>query len=805
MRALIWRIAATWRAVTAALTLVTLAACGAQDRYADHMARGQRYLAAGDLGRASVEFRNALHIKPTDAEALYQLGGVTEQRGSVRDAMRLFQGAIDGAPRDARPRGHLGRILVLGGAPDRALEVIQPGLAAHPDDPDLLAVRAAVRLAQKDLAAARADAARAVQLAPTNEHAVDVLAAVDTQAGDLSAAIAAVNRAVTEAPASIVLHKLLAALYVRAAKPEQAESEMRRIVALEPRLLEPRILLARYLLQSGKPDAAQQVLESAVHDLPDDDQAKLALADFLTAQRAPGEGEKLLRTFIAQYPDSVDLRFGLGTLLQRAGDHEGALGVYQEVVARHRTDPTGLLARDRIAAIAISRGHEGEAKQLIAEVLKEDPRDSTALTLRAQLSLAQGESSNAIADLRAVLQDQPHSVPLQQTLAQAYLANNEPALAEAALRAALQSAPGNLELSLDLARLLVDTQRPGEAVTLLTDTAGRFPRDLRPREVLVSAYLLRGDLDAAAAAAEDLKKLNPEAGQGFYLAALVAERRQRPDEARREFEQALKLAPGSADVLGAYAGFERAQGRAQQARQRVQQAVDADAGNVQALELLGQLELADSEYARAAATFTHAVQLDPHWWVPHRDLALVRLADKDLDGAIDQYQAALAVAPRQPQLLVGLAGVYERGGRINDAIAVYDSLYANHPRLRQLAANNLAMMLVTYKKDAASLERARTLTRGFDTSDDGSLLDTHAWVRFKCGEYQQALIELQHALARDPESRETRFHLGMAELQVGQREQAKAHLESALSGTATFAGSDEARQTLASLEAPSAG
>jgi hypothetical protein len=74
-------------------------------------------------------------------------------------------------------------------------------------------------------------------------------------------------------------------------------------------------------------------------------------------------------------------------------------------------------------------------------------------------------------------------------------------------------------------------------------------------------------------------------------------------------------------------------------------------------------------------------------------------------------------------------------------------------------------------------------------------------VRFKRREYKDAVVVLERAADRAPDSRVIRYHLGMAELQIGERDHARSNLESALSGTGDFAGSAEARSALASLRA----
>jgi Flp pilus assembly protein TadD len=622
----------------AVLVAVISTGCGgARARYASHLERGKQYLAAGNLDKAGIEFRNALQIQPKDAEASYLEGRVAEQRRDLRQAAGLYQVAVDARPDYEQARAALGKVLVLGGAAQRALDTIAPALLAHPDDADLLAVRAAARHQLKDDMNARADAERAVHLAPANENAVAVLAALYGQAGDFPGAVSVVSSAVARAPNSVDLREVLASLYLTTGQPDQAEEQIRRLIELEPKDLTPRDQLATLLARRHKIDEAQHVLEQSVADFSHDkdlgksDQAKLTLVDFLATQRSREQAQKTLRNFIVQQPDNLDLRIGLGTLLQRAGDAQQAVAAYAEVISRDGTGAKGLAARNRIAAIQMTAGKSGEAQKLIAEVLQHSPRDNDALIMRADIALQHKDPTAAISDLRAVLRDQPKSVSLQRMLARAYVAKNEPALAQEALRTALDSAPGDL--------------------------------------------------------------------------------------------------------------------------------------------------------------------------ATHVELARVKMMSNDLDGAVGEYEIAAKLAPSEPRVTAELAAVYEQQGRVDDAVARYEALLKTSPQLQQFAANNLAMLLVTHKTDKVSLDRALDLTASFATSDNSSFLDTNGWVRFKRREYQDAVAILQRAAEHSPDSNVIRYHLGMAQLQLGQRDRARTNLESALAGTASFSGSDEARVALASLKA----
>jgi tetratricopeptide (TPR) repeat protein len=453
-----------------------------------------------------------------------------------------------------------------------------------------------------------------------------------------------------------------------------------------------------------------------------------------------------------------------------------------------------------MAAIQVAQGHPDAAGKLIAEVLQKNPRDDDALIMRATIALQQNDPTGAIADLRAVMRDQPNSVALQRTLAGAYIAKGDLALAEETLRAAMQVAPNDTGVIIELSQLLARTDRAAQGVTLLEETVKRLPDNTPVREALARAYLAAGNLKGARDSAEDLKRRLPQSAAGFYYAGLIAAQEKRWDESQTNLETALGLQPQRMDVLTSLVRLQVARGAHDAAIARVQATLAQAPKNIELLNLLGELYFARKDFSHASDMFARASIQEPLQWQPHRNLARVKLAANDPDGAISEYQAALKLAPAEPQLVADVAQVYEKQGRIDAAIAGYETLYRQNPRVQQFAANNLAMLLVTYKSDQPSLDRARDLTSAFVTSDNSMLLDTVGWVRFKRGEYREALPTLERAAERAPDSRVIRFHLAMTQLQLGLRDRARSNLESALNGADSFQGVDEARTALASLK-----
>jgi predicted Zn-dependent protease len=448
--------------------------------------------------------------------------------------------------------------------------------------------------------------------------------------------------------------------------------------------------------------------------------------------------------------------------------------------------------------VLVAQRQLDQAASMLAEVLTRNPRDGDALLLRAGIALERGEAAGAISDLRAVLRDRPRSTQVMQMLGRAHLANGEPALAEEQLRAAVEASPGEPELVLALAQVQIQQGKGDAAVASLQDAARAFPKNLPIRESLVRAQLDRPDLPAARRDAEAIERDNPGRALGPYLEGLVAQADHRPAEAEAKLEQALTLQPDAVDVLGALARLHASQGHLPRAIERIGRFTQAQPNNAGGLNLLAELYLAAADYPSAIEQLTRTIRVAPRWSVPYRNLALAQLRSGNPPAAELAYRQGIASAGEDPPLVSGLASLYEERGRPEDAIGLYESLHRRQPRLA-LAANNLAMLLVTYRKDAASLDRARDLTAPFANSPNASLLDTVGWVRFKRGELALALPVLERAAVRAPQSPVIQYHLGMAELRTGDRERARVSLQSAVHTEQHFVGLDEARTALAQI------
>ena len=778
---------------------LVLAGCGgAEARKARHLAKGQEFYAANNFEKARIEFRNALQIAPNDSEARYDNGLVDEKLSNLREAAQFYQGAIDSNSDNIKARAALARLYLFGGAPERALEIIKPSLVKHPDDAALLTVRAAARVQLKDPDGGLADAERAVQLAPNCEDAVAVLAGIYKSKNENEKARVLLENAVKQIPSTVDLRIALAQLYASVNQVPQVEELLIDLVRMHPKDKAHRLRLAQFYAHLNHLDDAERVLREGIKALPDERDLKASLIDFLATRRSRDAAENELKLMIAANPKDYDLQLAQVQYYEQAKDYARAEAALNGIIAAAGLGPAGIAARDRLAALKIQTNDTPAAEKLLAQVLAESPRDNDALILRGNLSLAQKDPKSAIADLRSVLRDQPNSVGVMRTLARAHLANGETALAEETMRRAVAANPKDAGARLDLAQLLTELGKPEQARPVIDELVKQQPDNMTALETQFKVAAATGDKPVAQAAADAMVAAHPKEAIGYFNQAAVAESNERLDDALKLYSTSLDLQPESAEPLEGVVRVLVKLKRTPEALKRLD-AIAAQFPRIPiALNVKGEALLAAQHAADAETAFKAAIDREPKWWVPYRGLAAAQAVNKESDAAIATLRGAIAKVDQPQMLQLQLANLFESAGRTDDAIRTYEDQLSKNPQA-DVAANNLAMLLITYKKDRQSLDQAKSLAARFASSPNPEFLDTYGWVLYKRGESAAAVAALRTALSKTPDSPTSLYHLGMAQASAGQADAARDNLARSLKSGKNFSGMDEAKATLDKL------
>jgi len=780
-----------------ALALMLTACGGAEDRKAAYMQKAQQLYDQGNYEKARLEYKNVIQIDPKDVQAHYKLGQVMEKLRNWRAAAGEYLRVIELDDKNVDARIRMGQFYLLSKALDKAAEMADKAVELAPDNADALAFRGTVRAQQGDQTAARADAEAALKIDPRHVGATALLASLYLRDKDLDKAVETLEDGIKANPEDVSLRTLLAGIYARTGKKDEAVALLERVIELEPEKLGHRIRLARFEVAGKDLDKAEKVLRDAVKAFPDDTKARLALIEFIAGQRSGTQAEKELEAFIEAEPDNFELRFALGKLYIAARAYGKAMSTWQAIVERDGIGPNGLRARTLMAELDIRKRDFDAASSLLETVLKENAHDQKALSLRGDLALLQNRPDDAINDFRAALRDNPNSIALQRQLARAHVLNKNNELAEDALKKAIELAPRDVGARTDYIQLLAAMGKTEALQQQLDKLIQQTPRNLAVLEALFKAQARKRDWDSAALIAERIKRERPDQAAGYYFAGLIDQAQKNFEDSIPELEKAVELAPDTIQPLTQLVKSYLALKRADDASARLDQVLAGNPENFVAWNLKGEIQLLKNQPDDAIPAFNKAIEVKSDWPTPYRNLASAYARKKDHKQVIATFEKGIEATRGAPALVMGLASLYEQDGEYDKAIKLYEEVMLSHPE-SNLAANNLAMLLVDNKDDAASKKRALQLIEPLKSHKNPSLLDTVGWVLYRNGNAAEAVDYIKRAIEARAEPL-MHYHLGMVYLQMGDKDKAREELKLATGEGVKYPGLDKAKAALKKL------
>ena len=451
-----------------------------------------------------------------------------------------------------------------------------------------------------------------------------------------------------------------------------------------------------------------------------------------------------------------------------------------------------------LAQIALREKKYDESLSLLENILSRDPDHPDVRLFQAEVLLAKGETKKAVDILERVDQAYPGAAVIKYQLARAYLQNNNTNQAKVALDQAISTNPNYDDAILLLAQINVHTGHSEMVIEPMTELLKRNPY-LRPAAlVLAAAYGSLDRFDDAAVIVGEQVRLAPQDPKAQMALGFTLRQAKRNDEARQAFEKAAELAPDDLEPINELMGMDLADKRYAAAMQRVQQEFQKRPDSAMVALMEARIYAAQQDWARAESAAKNAIKLDANFAPAYNLLISVYRAENKLPQAISQLEASLAKDPNSQQALVTMALVYEQMKDYAKARDAYEKLLALNPN-SVVVLNNLAAL---YSERLNQLDRAYELAQKARNlaPGDGSIADTVGWIVYKRGDYQQALTLLQESASKLPENPEVQFHLGMTNYMMGEVDAARAAFERAAHATSDFPSKSEAQQRLAQLQ-----
>jgi len=332
-------------------------------------ALGRGLLRAGRHREAEAELRRAARLARNAPEALYAVASVAFAQGDYRRAQaacRPLAGARGSAP---ATWGRLcnARTFLVWNRSSRAFEELEAGLAAEPNQPDLLI--------------ALGDAHRLRAAVAESESAY--------------------QRALAAAPSRADALLGLGRLYAAANRRNDAEAALRRAIAADAEDPEIQLELGRLL---GGTDEAHQLLQRAAAGCPGSAEAQVALGESLLASRDAQAAEAAFAQALRLNTRLAAAHTGLGRAKAARGDLEGAEASLREALELVPNSADG--ARALADVLAQRQDYEGAFEQY-RHAADLDPRNPSALVLAARLAITANRDVLAAGFLDRVLEAHP--------------------------------------------------------------------------------------------------------------------------------------------------------------------------------------------------------------------------------------------------------------------------------------------------------------------------------------------------------------------------------------------------------------
>lgn len=396
----------------------------------------------GDNARAVAEMRKLVALDPADTETALQLVNLLVSTGDAAGARTELDGLISTAKDAERALPFhltLAQLDVADGKPEAAGQRLDR-LIEESGLPGARIARARLHLADGGRDEARALIEQVIQDDARNVDALALRAALQLDDGDAESAIVTLRTGLAEAPTRVDLLRLSAAAHERVGNANLAGDNLAAAVRVSDHAPEQAIAHARFLLDRNRAAAAAAVLDEALRKHPTDATLLAAAAEIRIRQAEWQEAERLAARLSAVDGERGG---GLGASIMAAAlrgqDRPGeAIQLLKPLAAGSDGRPAALV---QLVGSYVQAGLADEAVHMVDGELAANPKNATALVLRAALHAANGETDAARARLATAVEQAPQAPETWLALARFHGSQDELDQAQAVLTRAVAAVP----------------------------------------------------------------------------------------------------------------------------------------------------------------------------------------------------------------------------------------------------------------------------------------------------------------------------------------------------------------------------
>lgn len=708
----------------------------------------------GDSTGALAAFQKALKIAPRSAKTHNNLASFFVREKRIDLAEAEFRTVLRLDPRNADANYNLGVLLMANRKPAEAIPLFERVRPATPAA-QMNLVRACLQAKQT------AEALRiAAQLSESNKDSVQVhfsLGVLLSSEKQFKPGELELEKADALQPETFEILYNLGQALLRDAAYAKADVVLNRALRLKPESAETLYLLAQTYSDESRPLDALDLLIHAHKVAPENTDVIFLMAQISMSQDYFEDAIPLLESGIQLAPQRTDLRAALGESYFISGKSEKAIEQFKQLIQIDRSARSyaflGVTYRDL--------GRFDEAKQNFQQGLKLDPHNAACMYNLGFIAERQGDSATAESLFEQTLRSNPDFPDALLELANLRILAKRQRDAEDLLRRYVKvsrdPATGYYKLAM-LERSLHETDAAERDLNVFKDlskgaSAGPYPyqhlfdyldhrselaagarnqldvadltNDIKKHPdqpenlyMLAEAYLKSGDIPDARTTIEQLDKVSSSDFRTMTGVGVLLARHHLYDDAIQHFQQALRLNPGSDDVIFDLATAYFRKHLYSDALNTANQTSAKGQTDGSYLELLGDIYLHLGNTARAEEIFQDAIARNPDNDQFYLSLALARFHENDIAGAREILLKGQARMPASGKLFWGLGLVSALQGNTAEATRQFERAVDLLPEW----AGAYSTLGVLYFQ-TGQISKAREVLERFKNSDVSGTLD----------------------------------------------------------------------------------
>ncbi|MFV0243680.1 MAG: tetratricopeptide repeat protein [Qingshengfaniella sp.] len=798
---------------------VALAGCESVEKKADRLYNESVELVdAGEIDRALVSLRGVFNANGQHLQARLLYADLQLQRGNLEQAYSHYLLASEQYPNEFKPRIEMSDIALRSGNWAEAERQVNEALRITPDDiraqsiANVVTYQKGVSRDETDLISQAVDTAQAFLAAtPGDDFSRQVVIDSLMRNQKLDDALTVIDAGLALSPDNRLFNQVkLGALVQKNDIPALGE-QLKKMVQIFPDDTQIRSSMVRWYLATGDLDGGEQFMRDLIAQGGDKIAPRVDLIHYINNVRGYQAASAELDRLIADGKDERTFRMMKAVLIYENEDQTAGIAQMEALADGAQPSDETRKIQTTLARMLVAAGRTEQAQTLVETVLGQDSKDVEALKLTAGWMIDEDQVRDAILALRTALDQSPRDPETITLLARAYERDGNRELMAESLSLAVEASNSAPDEAIRYATYLVQNEKFLPAEDVILGALRQTPNNLRLLQMIGQIYVALGDWPRAEQVVQSMGNLPGDEAKlaATGLEATILQRMARTDESI----DLLRNIAGDADAaLSAQIAIVRthlANGDLTSARAYMNEllaTLDAEdtSPRTNGIRFMNAALLAvEGDYTTAENIYRDLATREPQEEAVWRAYAATLIRQGKIEEATALLDQALAALPENANLLWVKAGLMENAGRVEDAIVIYERIYAQNSG-STIIANNLASLLTTYRDDDESLQRAYQIARRLRGVQLPAMQDTYGWISYRLGNTSEALDYLEPAARALTENATVQYHLAKAYESSGRHEDAKLYFDRAIAlwGDSSDPQLVDAKAALEQLTAP---